>query len=46
MVPAKNKIKQIPLSYVKFVQYGKDDTYIRNFTRSITYENAHKSIEN
>ena len=33
------------MSYVKFVFYGKDDTYKRNFTRSITYENAHKSIE-
>ena len=36
----------MPLLYVKFVLYGKDDTYKRNFTRSITYENAHKSIEN
>ena len=32
--------------YVKFVLYGKDDTYIRNFSRSITYENPHIFIEN
>ena len=31
------------MSYVKFVLHGKDDTYVRNFSRRITFENPHKN---